>query len=55
VPFVVEHEQRIGRLQFENLLARPRKLYGATIGSAYQQQGLALGKPFKRLRGSAPR
>jgi dCTP deaminase len=48
VPFVVEHGQRIGRLLFENLLAPPHKLYGTTIGSAYQQQGLALGKPFKR-------
>jgi len=27
---------------------KPKKLYGPSIGSSYQQQGLALSKQFKR-------
>ncbi|PPR09878.1 MAG: Deoxycytidine triphosphate deaminase [Alphaproteobacteria bacterium MarineAlpha11_Bin1] len=48
VPFMLEHEQVIGRLRFERLTARPEKIYGAGIGSHYQGQGLKLAKQFKR-------
>ncbi len=46
VPFLLEHEQIIGRLRYERLLARPDRVYGPAIGSAYQGQGLALSKQF---------
>jgi len=48
VPFLVEHDQVIGRLRYLPLRARPDKLYGAEIGSSYQRQGLALSKHFKK-------
>ena len=48
VPFVIEDGQVIGRLMYSRLTGVPDKLYGATIGSSYQQQGLALGKQFRR-------
>jgi dCTP deaminase len=47
VPFLLEHEQVIGRLRYERLTARPEKIYGAGIGSHYQGQGLKLAKQFK--------
>jgi dCTP deaminase len=47
VPFLIEDGQMVGRLVYERLIARPDKLYGAGIGSSYQQQGLALSKHFK--------
>jgi dCTP deaminase len=46
VPFLIEHGQIVGRLVYERLITRPDKLYGATIGSSYQRQGLALSKHF---------
>ena len=49
VPFVLEDGQRVGRLVYERLLARPDRLYGSGIGSSYQRQGLALSKHFKRV------
>jgi dCTP deaminase len=48
VPFLIDHGQIIGRLVYERLIARPDKLYGGTIGSSYQSQGLALSKHFKK-------
>jgi dCTP deaminase len=48
VPFQVEHGQVVGRLVYERLTSRPDKLYGRTIGSSYQRQGLALAKQFRR-------
>jgi dCTP deaminase len=48
VPFMVEDGQVVGRLLYERLTARPDKLYGATIGSSYQRQGLMLAKQFLR-------
>ena len=33
---------------YERLTALPDMLYGASIGSTYQRQGLALGKQFRR-------
>jgi dCTP deaminase len=46
VPFLLEHEQVIGRLRYERLTARPEKIYGSGIGSHYQGQGLKLAKQF---------
>src|SRR5947209_8745021 len=44
VPFILEHGQIVGRLVYENMLARPRSLYGEGIGSNYQAQGLKLSR-----------
>jgi dCTP deaminase len=48
VPFLIEHGQLVGRLNYMPLLSRPDKIYGVQIGSSYQQQALALGKQFRR-------
>jgi dCTP deaminase len=48
VPFLLEDGQVVGRLIYERLLAMPEKIYGAGIGSSYQDQGLSLSKQFKR-------
>ncbi len=47
-PFVIEHEQMVGRLDYEQMLDVPDRIYGAAIGSAYQRQKLALSKQFRR-------
>ena len=52
VPFVVENGQPVGRLTYEPMLATPDKIYGGGIGSAYQAQGLRLGKQFREPRGT---
>ena len=46
VPFLLEHGQTMGRLAFERLTERPSILYGADLGSHYQDQSLALSKHF---------
>jgi dCTP deaminase len=48
VPFLMEHGQLVGRLNYMPLLSRPDKIYGTDIGSSYQQQALTLSKQFKR-------
>jgi dCTP deaminase len=48
VPFLIEHGQFVGRLNYMPLLSRPEKIYGVKIGSSYQQQALALSKQFRR-------
>ena len=48
VPFIIEDGQIIGRLWYERLTGFPERLYGADIGSSYQEQGLQLSKQFKR-------
>src|SRR5271167_1487534 len=48
VPFLIEHGQFVGRLNYMPLLSRPDKIYGVKIGSSYQQQALALSKQFRR-------
>lgn len=48
VPFVIEHGQIVGRLNYERLTARPQRLYGTGVASSYQRQGIALSKHFKR-------
>jgi dCTP deaminase len=47
VPFILEHGQIVGRLVYEKMLARPDRLYGQSIGSNYQAQGLKLSKHFR--------
>ena len=47
VPFILEHGQIVGRLVYEQMLARPDTLYGQGLGSNYQAQGLKLSKHFK--------
>jgi dCTP deaminase len=49
VPFVLADGQRVVKLIYERLVARPARLYGAEIGSSYQRQGLKLSKHFKPL------
>ncbi len=48
VPFVIEHDQVVGRVVYSRLLEVPDRIYGASIGSSYQRQGLALSKQFRR-------
>lgn len=50
VPFMVEDGQLVGRLVYERLTDIPDKLYGSSIGSSYQRQGLQLSKQFKPYR-----
>src|SRR5262249_319153 len=47
VPFILEHGQIVGRLVYEQMLERPKSLYGSGIGSNYQAQSLKLSKHFK--------
>jgi dCTP deaminase len=47
IPFVLEHGQTIARLVYEDLAERPTKIYGQSIASHYQGQGLKLSKHFK--------
>lgn len=47
VPFVIEHDQLVGRLNYEPLTATPTRLYGQGVRSSYQGQGIALSKHFK--------
>jgi dCTP deaminase len=46
-PFVLEHGQIVGRLVYENMSAHPQALYGQSIRSNYQGQGLKLSKHFR--------
>jgi dCTP deaminase len=48
VPFLMEHGQLVGRLNYMPLLSPPDKIYGTQIGSSYQQQALTLSKQFRR-------
>lgn len=49
VPFILEHGQTIGRLIFERLTDPPPEVYGSSIASNYQRQGLKLSKHFKTV------
>jgi dCTP deaminase len=51
VPFLMEHGQLVGRLNYMPLLSRPNKIYGTEIGSSYQHQALTLSKQFRRESG----
>ena len=48
MPLLLENDQFVGRLHYYNMAATPDKIYGVSIGSSYQQQGLALSKQFKQ-------
>ncbi len=48
VPFMLEHGQRVCRLEFERLLAPPEITYGAGAGSHYQGQHIQLSKQFRQ-------
>jgi dCTP deaminase len=56
VPIVLEDDHLVGRLHYYRMAGVPDRVYGASIGSSYQQQGLALSKQFKRedIGNSAP-
>jgi dCTP deaminase len=47
VPFMIEHRQRVCKLNFERMLDAPSTLYGSGIGSAYQRQADTLSKHFR--------
>ena len=47
VPFILEHEQIIGRLVYERMTEVPDILYGRDLKSHYQGQHLKLSKHFK--------
>jgi dCTP deaminase len=49
VPFLLEHGQTVGWLRYEPMAGRPDRLYGRSLGSNYQNQGLALAKQFRPL------
>ncbi len=51
VPFMLEHGQTVGWLQYERMAGKPDRLYGSGLHSNYQGQGLALAKQFKTFRG----
>jgi dCTP deaminase len=48
VPFMVENGQAVCKLTFERMLEEPTALYGAGIGSSYQQQQETLSRYFRR-------
>jgi dCTP deaminase len=48
VPFMVENGQAVCKLTFERMLEEPTSLYGAGIGSSYQQQQETLSRYFRR-------
>ena len=50
VPFILDHQQIVGRLVYEHMLERPEALYGTELGSNYQAQGLKLSKHFRADR-----
>ncbi len=47
MPFILEDGQIVGRLIYERLAECPSKIYGQSIESNYQGQGLKLSKHFK--------
>jgi dCTP deaminase len=47
IPYILEHGQAIARMRFEPLAEAPDRIYGQTIGSHYQSQGLKLSKHFR--------
>ena len=61
VDILLEDDALVGSLHYYPMAAVPDRVYGSSIGSSYQQQGLALSKQFKRpepqrdrISGSAP-
>jgi len=54
IPVLLEDDQLVGKLAYYDMSSEPDKVYGVSIGSSYQQQGLALSKQFKRPAGAEP-
>jgi dCTP deaminase len=50
VPFMIESGQRVCKLTFEPMLARPKVLYGHALDSNYQGQTVTLSKHFRADR-----
>jgi dCTP deaminase len=48
VPILLEDDHLVGRLNYFPMAATPKRVYGSSIGSSYQEQGLALSKQFRR-------
>ncbi len=48
VDILLEDDALVGSLHYYPMAAPPERVYGSSIGSSYQQQGLALSKQFKR-------
>ncbi|MBM2832181.1 MAG: dcd [Dehalococcoidia bacterium] len=48
VPFILEHGQKVCKLQFEHMCAVPEKLYGKDVGSSYHAQTKTLSKHFRQ-------
>ena len=46
VPFLLDHGQRVATLEYEPMAQRPDRLYGESLRSNYQGQGLKLSKHF---------
>jgi len=46
VPFLLEDGQNVGRLVYEQMLDTPDRIYGQSVSSNYQAQGLKLSKHF---------
>jgi dCTP deaminase len=53
LPILLEDGQLVGKLLYHKMAQTPDKVYGRSIGSSYQQQGLKLSKQFKRLDNSS--
>jgi len=47
VPFLIEDNQIVGRLMYEQLIEPPTKLYGS-VANSYQGQGIALSRHFRQ-------
>jgi dCTP deaminase len=54
MPVLLEDDQFVGRLHYYKMSALPDKIYGGSIGSSYQQQGLALSKQFRQEKQHRP-
>lgn len=48
MPILIEDDHLVGKLSYYRMASIPDRVYGSSIGSSYQQQGLALSKQFKR-------
>lgn len=47
VPFLIHDGQTFFKVLYDKMVAHPDRLYGAGLGSSYQQQALTLSKHFK--------
>ena len=54
VPFMIEHGQKVCKLEFQRMAEPPNVLYGSEIGSSYQHQELTLSKQFRPTKPLTP-